>query len=90
MYAGIGGSQDVTITSKGKTLWHGSSGQIAEFEIHERTEINVKYSLNLMHYGGNCNGIIDPEMGNKYAVNIRTGAFTTALTLQRIDVIDSE
>ena len=43
-----------------------------------------------MHYGGNCNGVIDSEMGNKYAVNNRAGAFTTALTLQRIDVIDSE
>ncbi len=90
MYGGVGGTQDVSIKSGENTIWTGSSGQIAEFEVTEPTEIEVTYEMNLMHYGGTVTGLIDPEKGNKYAVSIRAGVFKTVLTFQIVDFIDSE
>lgn len=90
MYGGIGGTQSVTITGNGRTLWTGLSGQVAEFKIRELTNIEIKYELNPMHFGGSCKSYIDPEKGSKYAVNVRPGAFKTVLTMHSVDIIDSE
>lgn len=90
MYGGIGGTQSVVITGGGRTIWSGDSGQVAEFEVTEPTDVEIKYALNAMHYGGVCNGFIDPNKGNKYAVSIRQGMFKTVLTFQVVDIIDSE
>ena len=89
MFQGIAGTQSVTITGNGRILWTGNSGQVAEFEIAERTNVEIKYALNALHYGGTCKGIIDPEKGNKYAVSIRQGMFKTVLVFQAVDIIDS-
>ena len=56
----------------------------------EKSEIEIVYTLNAMHYGGKCKATIDPEKSNKYAVNIRAGMFKTVLTFQNVDIIDSE
>lgn len=90
MYGGIGGTQDVSITSGDNTLWNGKSGQVAEFEVKDQTVIQIKYSTNAMHFGGSCEGIINPEGGNKYAVSIRQGILKTVLTFHAVDVIDSD
>lgn len=90
MYGGIGGTQPVTITANGNELWSGDSGQVAELELTEPTDITIKYSMVAMHYGGTCTGRIDPEKSNKYAVAIRQGVFKTVLTFQMVDIIDSE
>ena len=90
MFAGVGGTQKVTITSGDKTLWSGDSGKVAEFDVDEATDITIKYSMNAIHYGGTCNGTIDPNKGNKYAVSVRVGILKTVLTFQSVDIIDSE
>lgn len=90
MYNGVGGTQPVTISKNNEIIWTGNSGQVAEIEINEPTDVNIKYDLVPMHYGGFVVGRIDPEKSNKYAVSIRQGFFKTVLTFQMVDIIDSE
>lgn len=53
-------------------------------------DINIKYRISAMHYGGYCNGTIDPKKGNKYSVTARKGMMKTILELQRVDILDAE
>ena len=49
---GINGSQEVEIEHNSKVIWSGEVGQIAELQVNEPMDINVKYKLSIMHYGG--------------------------------------
>lgn len=87
---GLGGSQQVTMTSGDTVLWEGKTGQIAEAFFEKATPVEIKYHLSAMHYGGQCSGVIDPAAGKKYNVQVRQGLFKTVMELQRVDVIDSD
>ncbi len=87
---GFNGNQKVSIFSKEKTLWEGKSGEIAEIHFEGATETTVKYHLSLMHYGGECSGIIDPSKSRKYNVSARQGFMSTKLVLQAVDVFDAD
>ena len=43
-----------------------------------------------MYYGGSCSGLIDPVKGKKYIVQVRKGLLKTLLSLQMVDVIESD
>jgi hypothetical protein len=87
---GFNGNQSVTISKYGEELWNGEVGEIAEIELDKKTEIYIKYHMSAMHYGGSCSGFIDPSKGKKYCVQARQGIFKTIITLQKVDVFDSE
>lgn len=70
-----------------KLLWEGKAGQIAVFDVIDETEVGI------------CWGIGKPEKcdrkarvrGNeRYSLNWTQGFLTTDMTLNRVDVIDSE
>ncbi len=87
---GVNGNQKVSILSDSNTLWEGNSGEIAELHFDNPTNITVKYHLSLMHYGGECSGIIDPSKSNKYCITARQGFMSTKLALQEVDVFDAD
>lgn len=87
---GFSGKQKVSIISGNKVLWEGTAGLIAEIKVDQPIQVEIKYHLSAMHYGGKCTGIIDPSMGNKYCVNARQGIMKTILELQRVDMIDTD
>lgn len=87
---GFNGNQKVSIFTGGKTLWEGTSGQVADLYFEEATQITVKYHLSLMHYGGECSGVVDPAKSKKYNVSARQGVMFTKLVLQPVDVLDAD
>lgn len=87
---GINGSQEVEIEHNSKVIWSGEVGQTAELQIDVPMDINVKYKLSIMHYGGSCSGTIDPRKSKKYYVSARQGFMQTKIVLQAADVFDSE
>lgn len=87
---GLSGKQNVSISSNDCVLWVGIIGQIAEIKVKDVIDINIKYHLSAMHYGGSCNGTIDPNKGNKYCVLARKGIMKTILELQRVNILDAE
>ena len=88
--SGFNGNQNVSIMTDGKILWEGKSGEIAEIYFDCPTTINVRYHLSLMHYGGECSGVIDPAKSKKYNVSARQGFMSTKLVLQEVDIFDAD
>lgn len=85
------GKQQVTVeTTEGSVIWEGEVGQIAEIYFERKTDVVIKYHLSMLHYGGECNGVIDPALGKRYNVHVRQGIFKTIMELQRVDVLDSD
>ena len=82
--------QNVTVSSGGRVLWEGQTGQIAEIHFDGPTVINIKYHTGLTTWGAECSGEIDPSKGKKYAVQPMRGFFKAGMCLQRVDVIDSD
>lgn len=87
---GFNGNQKVSVSSDGKTLWEGHSGEVAEIYFKGDTEITVNYHMSLMHYGGECSGIISPAKSKKYNVSARQGIMSTKLVLQPVDIFDAD
>lgn len=87
---GFNGNQKVSITSDEITLWEGKSGEVAEIKLNKVTNITVKYHLSMMHYGGECSGVIDPSQNTKYNVSARQGFMSTKLSFHQVDVIDAD
>lgn len=87
---GLSGNQKVSIISDKGTLWEGNVGEIAEIQFDEPTNITVQYHLSLMHYGGECSGVIDPAKSKKYCVSARQGFMSTKLVLQEVDIFDAD
>lgn len=87
---GFNGNQKVSIFSNGKALWEGTSGEVAELFFNGETYVTIKYHMSLMHYGGECSGIIDPAKSKKYNVSARQGIMSTKLVLQPVDVFDAD
>lgn len=87
---GFNGNQRVSIFSNDKNLWEGNVGEIAEIHFDKPTNITVQYHLSLMHYGGECSGMIDPAKSKKYCVTARQGIMSTKLVLQAVDVFDAD
>ena len=87
---GLNGNQKVSIFSNGRVLWEGKSGEVAEVFFNGETNVTVKYHMSLMHYGGECSGIIDPAKSKKYNVSARQGIMSTKLALQPVDVFDAD
>ncbi len=87
----LGDRQKASVeTLNGKTLWEGYVGDIAELHVDAPTYVEVKYHLSAMYYGGSCTGLIDPVKGKKYIVQVRKGLLKTLLSLQMVDVIESD
>ncbi len=82
--------QKVTVFSGDHILWEGQTGQIAEIKIDEPTYVRIKYHTGLTTWGAECSGEIDPNKGKKYAIQPMRGMFKAGMTLQRVDMIDSE
>ena len=82
--------QKVTVYAGGKALWEGQTGQIAEIYFEKATRVTIKYHTGLTTYGAECEGIIDPSKGKKYAIQAVRGLFKAGMQLQRVDVIDSD
>ena len=87
---GLNGDQKVSIIWEGQTIWVGTAGQVVELIFEQPTTITVKYHLSLMHYGGECTGIIDPFKSKKYCVVARQGMMSTKLVLQPVDLFDAD
>ena len=88
--SGFNGNQKVSILANDKLLWQGKSGEIAELYFQSATTITVKYHLSMMHYGGECTGVIDPAKSKKYNVSARQGFMSTKLVLQQVDIFDAD
>ena len=85
--------QSVTINSlenDNKVIWNGEAGEVIALHFDKPTKIEIIYHMNLMYYGGSCVGIIDPAVSNKYNVVARQGIMKLNLTLQSVDVFDSD
>lgn len=87
---GLNGNQKVSILSNSRVLWEGNVGDIAEIHFSAATNITVQYHLSLMHFGGECSGIIDPIKSRKYSVSARQGIMSTKLVLQEVDIFDAD
>ncbi len=86
----ISGNQKVSVIANGNTLWEGRTGEIAEIYFAKPTMVTVKYHTGLTTWGAECTGEIDPAKGKKYAVHQVRGMFKAGMTLQRVDMIDSD
>lgn len=84
------GVQSASISAGGKTLWSGKTGQIAEIYFDRTTNVLISYSIGMYDAPGSCDGIIDPKRSKKYSVSSRPGLLTMKLTLQPVDVFDSD
>lgn len=82
-------SQGAIISSNGKTLWSGRTGQIADLKIDRPTKVHIKYQLGMYDGAGLCEGIIDPNKSRKWQVVSRPGFITMKLTLQPVDIFDA-
>jgi hypothetical protein len=87
---GFNGNQKASIFIGNKCVWEGNTGEVAEIYFEKPTEITVEYHLSLMHYGGECSGIIDPSKSRKYNVSTRQGIMSSKLVLQPVDVFDAD
>lgn len=88
---GFNGNQKVQISIQyGKVLYEGKSGDIPELYFEGPTRVLIKYFMSMMHYGGECTGIIDPKVSRKYSVSARQGIMSTKLALQPVDFIDAD
>ena len=87
---GFNGQQKATIFCGSKVLWEGYTGEVAELFFDKATNVTVKYHLSLMHYGGECSGIVDPVKSKKYNVSSRQGIMSTKLVLQPVDIFDAD
>lgn len=87
---GFNGNQKVSIISNERVLWEGKSGEIAELPFSGETNVTIKYHMSLMHYGGECSGVIDPAKSKKYNVSARQGIMSTKLVLQPVDVFEAD
>ena len=58
----------------GKILWEGNVGQIAEIKIDEKTAIQIQYHISPKHYGGICEGVIDPDKGKNTVYMLDKGS----------------
>lgn len=87
---GFHGKQKASISSAGKVLWEGQTGEVAELKFERATTITVKYHLSLMHYGGECSGVVDPAKSQKYNVSARQGIMSSKLVLQPVDIFDAD
>ncbi len=83
-------NQKVSISSGGKILWQGTSGEIAELYFDGATNITVKYHMSLNHHAGECTGVVDPAKTKRYNVTARQGIMCTKLVLQPVDVLDAD
>lgn len=86
----LNGTQGASISANGKTLWKGSTGQIAELHLDRPTSVHISYSMGMYDAPGSCDGVIDPKKGKKYAVVPRPGLMFMKLTLQPVDVFDAD
>lgn len=69
------------LSLEGKLIWTGSSGEVAELFFDGETYVTIKYHMSMMHYGGECSGIINPSKSKKYNVSERQGIMSTKLVL---------
>lgn len=93
LQVGLNGDQKVTLfkgSSSGEVLWTGHVGEVANLHFDGATSVTIKYHLSLMHYGGECSGVIDPQKSKKYSVQARQGFMSTKLVLQQVDYIDAD
>ena len=84
---GSGGYQKVTIFQNAKAVWEGMSGDVAELFFDGETYITIRYHMSIMHYDGECSGLINPAKSKKYSVSARQGIMSTKLVLQPVDDI---
>lgn len=82
--------QKVTLTAGGRVLWEGQTGQIAEVYFERATNVHIKYHMGLTTWGAECDGVIDPAKGKRYAIQPMRGMLKAGMCLQRVDVIDSD
>ena len=82
-------TQGASISSNGKVLWSGKTGQIAELKIDRPTKVQIRYSIGMYDGAGSCEGIIDPNKSKKWQVVSHPGFITMKLTLQPVDVFDA-
>ncbi len=82
--------QKVSVYTNGSVIWEGYSGQIAEIHFDKPTPVKIQYHTNLMTWGAECEGVIDPSKGKRYAIQPLVGLFKVGICLQRVDMIDSE
>ena len=87
---GVHGNQKVSIIADNQVIWQGKAGEVAEIYFDSPKEVTIKYHLSMMHYGGQCSGVIDPAKSKKYNVSARQGFMSTKLILQPVDVFDSD
>ena len=87
---GVNGNQKVSLIADNQTLWKGQAGSVIDLTFTGPTEVTIIYHISLMHWGGQCTGIIDPNKSKKYNVSVRQGVFSTKLVLQPVDVFDSD
>lgn len=87
---GFNGNQSVSLMSNSGILWTGNSGEVAQLHFDGPTNVTVKYHMSMMHYGGECAGVIDPAKSRKYNVSARQGLFSTKLVLQPVDIFDAD
>lgn len=86
----LSGNQRATISLGGKILWEGRTGEIAEIHLDGATNVYIKYHTNAVVWGAECEGLIDPAAGKKYAIQKVPGIFKASMRLQRVDIIDSD
>lgn len=86
----VTGKQAVTVFSEGKPLWEGRTGEIAEIHFDKPTRVKIKYHTGMTTWGAECEGLIDPQKGKRYATHAVRGMFKASMELQRVDVIDSD
>ncbi len=87
---GVNGKQKATIVADGKTLWEGQVGEIAHIYFEGETNVTIKYHTSMLHFGGECTGIVDPAKSKKYSIVTREGFLSTKLMLQPVDVFDAD
>ena len=83
-------NQNVSITSGGKTLWHGSAGEVAIIYFEKPTEITVRYHMTSMFSPGECRGVINPAESKKYSVFPTAGKLVTNLEIRPVEIFDDD
>ena len=92
--------QNVTISSNGRLLWQGKTGEIAELVVDNPIRVQIVYLLHSfservmfgsqrsypLKAAGEC--IIDPNKGNKYALKVVEDSYARRCILQPVDVFD--
>ena len=86
---GFNGKQKASILKGSEVIWEGYTGEVAELHFDKPADVTIKYHLSIMHYGGECHGMINPAKSNKYNVTARQGVFSTKIVLQSVDMFDA-